>query len=121
MSKMRKTLDGPKMYINCVICGKFAIDDVCGDCRSAMTNARIFELELLEQDAFYGKFFPKLGMRSIALMKEFCDKNEDLKHWEFDSAIQRMFLDKEKPKMWQTMMDILIAVNNSAQTKGRIQ
>lgn len=117
MSRMRKALEGDKMYINCVICGKFAIDEVCGDCRRALDNPRVFELQKLENDAFYGQVFLKLGMRLRSVMSDFCEEHKNLSHSEFDAAIQRMFLDKEKPKMWQTMMDMLVAANNKAKDK----
>lgn len=64
----------------------------------------------------YAKNFLKLKDYEREIIFNFIRKNEALSHIEFEYAVNRMFLDQEKPKNWIIIQELLV-ISNSAVKK----
>jgi hypothetical protein len=69
----------------------------------------------------YQKRAQRLTEAEFDSMVAFLEDHESLDHLEFEYAVNRMFLDKEKPQHWGIIMDLLIACNTAAHGRGRSQ
>lgn len=64
----------------------------------------------LEKHPYYGPLIKKLGKSELNLITEFCKNNHSTTRDQFVHLTNRYFLDKPKPKNWQTICDILTAI-----------
>lgn len=72
----------------------------------------------LEHHAFYGPMFKRLKAPDLALAGEVIRTYKDLGHFEFNKAMSRHWLDKERPKRWADLEEMLVVANNLAQEKS---
>lgn len=73
-----------------------------------MTRLHIFRE--LKNDAFFGKFFKKLSTEEIRICEEFIANNSQSVS-DFEYALNRLFLDKEKPRHWKEILELLLSAN----------
>lgn len=59
------------------------------------------------------KSFKRLKSDEIDLGVQFIKANENLDKDAFDKAINRMFLDRPKPKHWATILELLANANSA--------
>jgi len=59
------------------------------------------------------KAYKKLKKDDIQLAQEFIERNDSLSKGEFELKINRMFLDRDKPKNAAVIMELLTCANSS--------
>lgn len=62
----------------------------------------------------YQKSARRMSEAEFDQMVAFIDDHNELGHLEFEYAVNRMFLDKPKPKSWAIVQELLIAANSHA-------
>ena len=72
---------------------------------------RLKRLNELYSHPMYGPTLKKLEGSELDMIHRFIVENHELPHLDFEYKMNRMFLDKEKPKNFAAMCDVLIAVN----------
>lgn len=82
-------------------------------------NSRLIALQDRAQRYPYKKSLEKLTEAEFDLIVEFIDDHDHLGHLEFEYAVNRMFLDKEKPKGWAVIQEILVVVNTAVLGNSR--
>ena len=75
---------------------------------------RIEALKSRCQQYPYAKSVTRLSESEFDLMVDFIDDNDDLGHLEFEYAVNRMFLDREKPKHWAIIQELLTVANTAS-------
>lgn len=60
-----------------------------------------------KEHAWYGKLYNKLSVGDIKIAETFLNENELLDNIKYDLAVNRLFLDKEKPKNWKIITELL--------------
>lgn len=81
---------------------------------------RIEALKLKVKQYPYEKSAKKLSEADFDRVVEFIDDNDHLGHLEFEYAVNRMFLDKPKPKHFAIMQELLSVVNTAAKGVPRV-
>jgi len=71
---------------------------------------------LLERSSRYPYVakFNRLTEKEYELMVMFIHENDSLPHIDYEYAVNRMFLDREKPKNWTIIQELLTASNTAA-------
>lgn len=72
---------------------------------------RATKLEQLKTHAWFGRVFKRLSKSELELARSFLQSHDDLAKAEFEFAVNRMFLDKPKPKHWVEILDLLANAN----------
>ena len=72
--------------------------------------SRLNTLKSLEKHPWLGRSFAVLSKRERSLMYDFVRDTELLNKDEYAHAAMRLFLDREKPKNWSRIEEILISV-----------
>lgn len=62
---------------------------------------------------WFGRLYKRLSERDMEIAVDFILKNDHLPIGEFEFAINRMFLDKEKPKQYKIILELLTCANSS--------
>ena len=70
---------------------------------------RIDKFRALKSHAWLGKVYAKLTKVEIEIGEDLLAKHEDTSRDELATIIVRLWLDKEKPKHWQNLEELLIA------------
>jgi hypothetical protein len=65
----------------------------------------------------YEKSAKKLSNLEFDLILKFIEKNDNLGYLEFEYAVNRMFLDREKPKNWPIIQELLVVANSATLLK----
>jgi hypothetical protein len=69
------------------------------------------ELLKLKDHAWFGRVYEKMSPVDLEMCFEFIEKNDHLEKGEFEMAVNRMFIDKEKPKKCAIIMEMLTTAN----------
>lgn len=80
--------------------------------------ARLNNLESLASDPWYKRLAKRLSNGDWALMRNFVSDNDTLDIGDFELKVNRMFIDREKPKQWKVIMEFL-TVANTMERRGR--
>lgn len=60
-----------------------------------------------------GRVYAKLTSSDLTLVRDFIAANDSLDVGQFELAVNRMFLDKTKPKRWREVLELLTCCNSS--------
>ena len=74
---------------------------------------RLENFRALAGHAWYGRIFTKLSAAHLALCEGFIKRNDHLSAAEWELAVNRMFLDAQKPKHWKEIVELLASSNGS--------
>lgn len=72
---------------------------------------RTEEFHKLKGEVMHAKIFNKLSPKEISECEKFFLENKDLNRDEFAHKAVRWFLDKQKPKNWVAMEDLVTTAN----------
>ena len=72
---------------------------------------RIDEFKKLSSHAYYGKSIKKLKAIDFGIIYQFISENDHLDKNDFASAVNRMFINNEKPKNFTMIMELLDVTN----------
>jgi hypothetical protein len=72
-------------------------------------NNRADKFKELSTHAWFKKSYTRLTKSDIDLCELFIAESLDLNSLEFERKVNRLFLDKEKPKNWALITELLIA------------
>jgi hypothetical protein len=72
--------------------------------------------EALKEHPWLGKIFKKLSAKELSLARAFLNIHYGASKGDFEWAVQRMFLDKEKPKNFSIIMELLTCANSQIKT-----
>lgn len=76
--------------------------------------ARLQNFRNLETHPWFSKLLKRLTKKEVLLAEAFIMENEDLNRGDFDLKMNRLFLDKEKPKNWAIILELLMISNMEA-------
>lgn len=79
---------------------------------SGSSKNRLVIFGELRTHPWYGKFFQKLGVLNIADAQEFIIENLEDSVEDFEYKLNRLFLDREKPKEYTRILELLSATNS---------
>ena len=71
---------------------------------------RLTKLNALKTDAWYGKTWDKLSQNEKDICVKFIMDNAQENKDEFTFALNRLFLNTNKPKRWTAILDILQSI-----------
>lgn len=72
---------------------------------------RLEKFESFKTHAWFKKLYKKLSNEDILLARGFIVKNEYLTANAFESAVNRMFLGRERPANWNIISELLANCN----------
>lgn len=72
---------------------------------------RLEAFRSLEQHPWSSRIFKKLKENDVNFCISFIEKNNGLNKLDFEYAVNRIFIDKEKTKNWKIISEILISTN----------
>lgn len=96
--------------LNLIRLGLIFVIDIITLYNSVMSKRSMKFASLIEH-AFYSRLCARLTEGERALIQEFIHNNDLLDKNEFESAINRLFIDKVKPKNWAVILEALSVVN----------
>lgn len=67
----------------------------------------------------YNKLAKRLTEGEFDHLVTFIEDHEELGHLEFEYQVNRMFLDKAKPKNWAIIQELLVITNSAIHLKKR--
>lgn len=76
---------------------------------------RLVKFEALKDHAWHGRSFAKLTAQELSLAREFIASNSTLGKGDFEYAVNRMFLDKQKPKNFMHILELLTCANSASE------
>jgi hypothetical protein len=82
---------------------------------------RLEALKLKVQQYPYQKNALKLSEAEFDEMVAFLEEKDDLGHLEFEYAVNRMFLDRPKPKHFAIVQELLSVANTAAKGVSRVR
>jgi hypothetical protein len=68
-------------------------------------------IKMLSIDPFYGRLMKKLSTADLDIILSFCENSISLDRNEFEHRANRFFMDREKPKNWKIISEILSVIN----------
>jgi len=71
---------------------------------------RLNKFNSLKNHAYLGKIYSRLSINELSICHSFIELNNNLTVGDFESKINRMFLDKDKPKNWTIVQELLCSV-----------
>lgn len=77
-----------------------------------MNRAEAFQS--LKSDSWFSRVFAKTKASDRELCLKFIEENDGLDRADFEFQVNRMFLDKEKPKNWTLIVELLATSNIKA-------
>lgn len=66
------------------------------------------KFEVLKEHAWLGRSYSKLSKAELAVCQAFVEA----KHGDFEHDLNRLFLDKPKPKHWKEILELLTCFNS---------
>ncbi|OQB05794.1 MAG: hypothetical protein BWY19_00819 [bacterium ADurb.Bin212] len=78
-----------------------------------MKMSRIDYFNTLKKDPYYSRLCPKLKPSDIDAILSFISHNDALGYSEFEERLNRLYIDKEKPKNWKLILEILMISNRA--------
>lgn len=76
------------------------------------TEKRNDTFEAFSTHPWFGKVFKRLKNDDLSTARCFLKANGHLGKGEFEFAVNRMFLDKPKPKNWKEIQELLTCANS---------
>lgn len=76
-----------------------------------INKPRTFHLANLQIDPWYSRLFSKLTVSEMVMLLEWVNDHDQLGKNEFELAVNRMFLDREKPTHWLEINELAGACN----------
>jgi len=73
--------------------------------------SRLEKLNSFETHAWLKKVYKKLNPSTLAIAQTFIAMNDHLSKDDFEKAVNRMFLDKPKPKNYECILELLANCN----------
>lgn len=70
-------------------------------------NYRITNFESLSRHPFYSGLVRKLTRNDVNVCVEFLNRTIDLSNDDYEMKVNRMFMDKVKPKNWAIIQELL--------------
>lgn len=77
-------------------------------------SKRVEAFANMERHPWLKKSWARLSAAEIALANSFIATNDSLDLGEFEKAVNRMFMDKPKPKNWTVICELLSCSNSRA-------
>lgn len=74
------------------------------------TVKMLTHFENLHEHPWYGPRINKLKKPELMMMGDFIEENGELETNEFVHKVNRMFINKEKPKNWAMIMEMLTVI-----------
>ena len=65
----------------------------------------------MEKHPIYSKLFKRLKNDEFKMIENFIEENNSKNKGDFEYKINRLFLDKEKPKNWAIILELLSIYN----------
>lgn len=78
-----------------------------------MKSDRIHNFEALSNHPWLGRVYSRLSDSDLRLAREFMEANGDLAKGDFEFAINRMFMDRERPKRYKEILELLCCANSA--------
>lgn len=75
-----------------------------------MTRVEIFNK--LAQHPWLGRVYDRLTMREREIAVTFIHEHDHLAKGEFEYAVNRMFLDRERPRRYKEILELLTCANS---------
>lgn len=75
-------------------------------------NERLSKFKSFKTHPWFGRIFKKINSNDILFAESFIEKNEPLNKGEFEFAVNRLFLDRAKPKAWKEIVELLTCCNS---------
>lgn len=85
-------------------------------------TGRLERFRALKDHAWYGRSFRRLGKMERLFCERWIEDRTRLNRNEFEIAVNRMWLDRERPKNWSLIVELMLSgevKNMSKQTHGR--
>lgn len=76
-----------------------------------MGQERLIKLLGFREHPWLGRVFVRLSKADLAFMESFCVENAALGKDDFEKRVNRMFLDRERPKNWKLILELLANCN----------
>jgi hypothetical protein len=73
---------------------------------------RLKALQQIRNHTLLGSRFARLTQAEVSLMRQFIRINDGLDCLAFEDKVNRMFLDKPKPKNWTIIQEVLCNANS---------
>lgn len=74
---------------------------------------RLIRFNELFNHAWHGKNVKKLNKIDLIFITNFIETNNDLSKNDFEMAVNRIFINKERPKNWCIILELLSCINSS--------
>lgn len=75
-----------------------------------MTRLELFKS--YSKHPWLSRVYARLKLNEITLIEDFINENNLLNKHDFEIKINRMFIDKTKPKKWKEILELLICCNS---------
>lgn len=72
---------------------------------------RLEKFQSYKTNAWYSRIFKRLSAADIAFAESWITTNDHLDRNDFESAVNRMFIDKQKPKHWTSIQELIAGAN----------
>jgi hypothetical protein len=79
----------------------------------AMHVTRDTVLSAYKDHAILGKLYKRLKAEDITALNSFLKANAHLDKGSFERAVNRMFIDRPKPKHWKEIIELLSCANSA--------
>lgn len=76
-----------------------------------MKSIRLEKFESFRDHPWLKRLFLKLKQQQLIIARDFILKNDSLDKHDFEKAVNRMFLDKEKPDRWEIILELIANCN----------
>lgn len=74
---------------------------------------RIDYFEAFKNHAWFNRVYKRLSENEREIAHKFIEQNDGLDKGSFELAVNRMFLDKQKPKHYKEILELLTCANSS--------
>jgi ferritin-like protein len=78
-----------------------------------MSMTRLEHFRKLADHSWLGRVYSKLKSQEIEMVEQFIVENDHLDKSTFEMKVNRMFLDKDKPRHWKEMSELLTCTNSA--------
>lgn len=75
-------------------------------------DARLNKFNSFSSHPWFSRIFSKLKTDDVNFAVRFISENSSLEKGQFEMAVNRMFIGKEKPKRWKEIMELLTCCNS---------
>ncbi len=79
-----------------------------------MATKRIEALEALADHPWFSRIWSRLSAEDLAMMRAWAREHAELDAAAWEMAVNRMFLDRSRPRRWREIMEMLTVAGTSA-------